>query len=97
MRRILKVLLTGAVLLCLLCAGADAAQFEEAAEELAAVGVFRGTSGGFELDRAPTRSEAAIMLTRLFGAEETANKAYAAGEISHPFADVSAFSSPYVA
>ncbi|MBQ9347000.1 MAG: S-layer homology domain-containing protein [Oscillibacter sp.] len=97
MRRILKILLAGAVLMCLLCAGADAAQFEDAAEELAAVGIFRGTSGGFELDRTPTRSEAAIMLTRLFGAEDTANKMYAAGEISHPFTDVSAFSSPYVA
>lgn len=67
------------------------------AEELAAFGMFRGTSRGFELDRAPTRAEAAIMLVRLYSAEEEASAAYAAGEISHPFQDVSAFTAPYVA
>ena len=60
--------------------------------------MFRGTvSGGFELDRAPKRSEAAIMLVRLYGAEEEAAAAYQSGEISHPFKDVGPIASPYVA
>ena len=93
MKRILMIVFTAA----LLCVGAGAVQFEDAAQELSTIGIFRGTSEGFDLDRAPTRSEAAIMLTRLFGAEDAAKTAYAAGEIACPFTDVSAFSSPYVA
>ena len=98
MNRILKTLFIGVFLLCVVYSGASAAHFESAAEELAEIGIFRGTSGGsFELDRAPTRSEAAIMLTRLYGAEEEAIEAYSTGAISHPFTDVSVLSSPYVA
>ena len=93
MKRILMIVFTAA----LLCAYAGAARYEDAAKELSTIGIFRGTSEGFDLDRAPTRSEAAIMLTRLFGAEDAAKEAYAAGEIACPFTDVSAFSSPYVA
>ena len=93
MRRILMIVFTAA----LLCAYAGAARYEDAAKELSTIGIFRGTSEGFDLDRAPTRSEAAIMLTRLYGAEDAAKEAYAAGEIACPFTDVSAFSSPYVA
>ena len=96
MKRILTILFMAA-LSCALCAGAGAARYEDAAKELSTIGIFRGTSGGYELDRAPTRSEAAIMLTRLYGAEDAAKEAYAAGEIACPFTDVSAFSSPYVA
>ena len=93
MKRIFMIVFTAA----LLCAYAGAARYEDAAKELSTIGIFRGTSEGFDLDRAPTRSEAAIMLTRLFGAEDAAKEAYAAGEIACPFTDVSAFSSPYVA
>ena len=60
-------------------------------------GVFRGTSSGFELDRAPTRSEAAIMLVRLLGAEDEAREAYAAGQLTMPFTDVGTTAAPYVA
>lgn len=97
MRRIFTTLLTAMLLSAALCVGASASEFDAVAEELSAIGMFRGTAAGFELDRAPTRSEAAIMLVRLYGAEESAKAAYAAGEISHPFTDVSAFTSPYVA
>ena len=82
--------LLGATLLlsAALCVSASASDFDAAAEDLSGIGVFRGTAGGFELDRAPTRSEAAIMLVRLYGAEEEAQAAYAAGEITMPFTDV---------
>ena len=43
-----------------------------AADALAALGLFRGTENGYELDRAPTRAEALVMLIRLLGREEEA-------------------------
>jgi len=97
MKRIWTVFLTGLLLTAALCVSAAASDFDAVAEELSATGMFQGTGSGFELDRAPKRSEAAIMLVRLYGAEDEAKAAYAAGEISHPFTDVSAFTSPYVA
>lgn len=97
MKRFLTLLCTTLLLTTILCVNASASHFDAAAENLSAIGMFRGTDNGFELDRAPTRSEAAIMLVRLYGAEETAKTAYETGEISHPFTDVSDFTSPYVA
>ena len=70
---------------------------ETAAEALATIGVFRGTGSGFALDRAPTRTEAAAMLVRLYGAEDEAQGAFENGQISHPFTDVSGWAEPYVA
>ena len=97
MKRFLSLLFTTLLLTVALCVTASASDFDAVAEDLSAIGMFRGTANGFELDRAPTRSEAAIMLVRLYGAEEAAKTAYEAGEISHPFTDVSDFTSPYVA
>jgi hypothetical protein len=97
MKRILTIISTILLLSAALCVSASASHFDTTAQELSAIGMFRGTANGFELDRAPTRSEAAIMLVRLYGAEDTAKAAYDAGEISHPFTDVSEFTSPYVA
>ena len=97
MKRFLSLLFTTLLLSAALCVTASASDFDAAAEDLSAIGMFRGTEKGFELDRAPTRSEVAIMLVRLYGAEESAKEAYEAGEITHPFTDVSEFTSPYVA
>ena len=97
MKRFFTILFTVLLLTAALCVTASASDFDAVAEDLSAIGMFRGTANGFELDRAPTRSEAAIMLVRLYGAEEAAKTAYEAGEISHPFTDVSEFTSPYVA
>ena len=89
------------LLLCLLCAclctQALAVSPQSCAEELSAIDVFRGTDTGFELDRAPKRSEAAVMLVRLYGAEEEALSLYEAGLITHPFEDVSGWAAPYLA
>ena len=97
MKRFLSLLFTTLLLTVALCVTASASDFDAVAEDLSTIGMFRGTANGFELDRVPTRSEAAIMLVRLYGAEEAAKAAYEAGEISHPFTDVSDFTSPYVA
>ena len=89
------------LLLCLLCAclctQALAVSPQSCAEELSAIDVFRGTDTGFELDRAPKRSEAAVMLVRLYGAEEEAQALFAGGEISHPFEDGNTWAAPYLA
>lgn len=97
MKRFLTILFTTLLLTAALCVSASASDYDAVAEDLSAIGMFRGTASGFELDRAPTRSEAAIMLVRLYGAEDAAKTAYEAGEIKHPFTDVSDFAAPYVA
>ena len=97
MKRFLTVFFTALLLTAALCVTASASDYDAVAGDLSAIGMFRGTANGFELDRAPKRSEAAIMLVRLYGAEEEAKAAYDAGQISHPFTDVSDFTSPYVA
>ena len=97
MKRFLTILCATVLLTAALCVTASASDFDSAAQELSAIGIFRGDSSGFALDRSPTRSEAAIMLVRLYGAEEEAKAQYAAGEITHPFTDVSDTAAPYAA
>ena len=98
-KRIVCLLISVCLLLSGLCTGVLAAAPEQVAEELCAIDVFRGTGGakGFDLDRAPTRREAAVMLVRLYGAEDEAMRLYAAGAITHPFADGKDWSAPYIA
>lgn len=67
-------------------------QYKDYADKLKEIGVFKGTITGFELDREPTRIEAAIMFVRLLGAEKEAlDKKY-----KHPFTDVPSWASDYV-
>lgn len=65
---------------------------EKQAEMLKALGLFKGTPDGFELDRGLKRVEAAVMLVRLLSAEEQVLN----GEWSHPFLDVPHWADPYV-
>ena len=97
MKRFLTTMVTALLLTVALAVTASASDFDAAAKDLSAIGMFRGTEQGFELDRAPTRSEAAIMLVRLYGAEETAAADYKDGKITHPFTDVSDTVAPDVA
>lgn len=97
MKRFLTILLTTLALTGLLCVSASASSFDSAAAELAAIGMLKGGAGGFSLDKAPTRAQAAIMLVRLFGAEEEAKAAYAAGELKCPFTDVDETDAPWAA
>ena len=97
MKRIICILLLIAALCAALCLPAAAASAQQSAEALCEIDVFRGTDTGFELERAPKRSEAAVMLVRLYGAEEEARTLYAEGEISHPFADGNTWAAPYLA
>ena len=97
MRRFLTILLTTLALTAVLCVSASASNFDDAAEELSKIGMLRGSSGGFNLDQAPTRAQAAIMLVRLHGAEDAAQRTFKSGRITCPFTDVNETTAPYVA
>ena len=98
MKRFLTILLAALALTGLLCVSASATSFDGAAAELAAIGMLRGDgNGGYALDSAPTRTQAAIMLVRLYGAEEEAVAAYTAGDLKCPFTDVNETGAPFAA
>jgi|GEM_PF-836138 len=88
------VVLTLLVALIIACgSGAAWAQvYDDCVDALVELGLFQGTANGYELDRAPTRAEAAAMLVRLLGAEEEALTA----RYAHPFTDLKGWESPYV-
>ncbi len=75
-----------------LTASASAASFDHCADALNTLGLFQGTSTGYELDRTATRAEAATMLVRLLGKEEEAK----ALEYTAPFTDLNGWEAPYV-
>lgn len=58
--------------------------YTKEADMLKDLGLFNGTQKGYELDRVPTRVEAAAMLVRLLGAEDEAKEM----KYNHPFTDV---------
>lgn len=62
------------------------------AEMLQKLTIFRGTDQGFELDQPLKRVQAAVLLVRLLGSEQTA----LAGSWQHPFSDVPTWATPYV-
>lgn len=62
------------------------------AERLRIMGILKGSDKGFDLDKAPNRAEAAVIIVRILGKEnELKNKKY-----GHPFKDVPAWASSYV-
>ena len=93
MKRFVKTLALIAVLAAVLTVSVFAADFEHCADALKELGLFQGTSQGYELDRAPNRAEAGVMLVRLLGKEA---EAQAIGEYTAPFTDVKEWAKPYV-
>lgn len=65
---------------------------EAQAQMLYDLGLFQGTEKGFELEKTMTRAEAAVMLTRLLGAEDKA----LSGDWTHPFSDIPQWADKYV-
>ena len=63
---------------------AFAGNFNNLADELNDLNLFRGTGVGYELERAPLKGEALVMLIRFLGLEEEA----LAGGYKHPYTDV---------
>jgi CubicO group peptidase (beta-lactamase class C family) len=72
---------------------ADASMSRQSqAEILEELGLFTGSDKGYDLDRKPTRAEAAVMLVRLLGKESDAKS----GEWPHPFSDVPAWCDKHI-
>ena len=65
---------------------------EMCADTLYALGSFRGTEKGYELERIPNRLEASVMLVRLLGKETAA----LASNDPHPFTDVPGWAQGYI-
>ena len=92
MKRKLRMLLASVLAVSSLAMSAGAASYDSCADRLSDLGLFQGTGSGYELDRAPTRAEAGVMLVRLLGAEEEAQ----ALEYTAPFTDLQGWEQPYV-
>lgn len=99
MKRLISIFLS--LILLLSCAPISYAASDEAvqaAQSLHELGLFNGTginpdgTPNFDLDRAPTRQEAIVMLVRLLGKENEAK----AGNWEIPFTDVDSWAEPYV-
>ena len=92
MKKFYKSIIVGAALSAAVAVNASAADFTNCADALNQMGLFKGTETGYQLDRAPTRGEAATMLVRLLGKEtEALEKNY-----QTPFTDVQDWAKPYV-
>ncbi len=93
MKRTIRTLAALLAAVLLLAPAALAADLSEHASLLRSADLLLGTDRGLELERAPTRAEAAAMLVRLLGAEEAALSAEA---YTAPFTDVRDWAAPYV-
>ncbi|MBQ3378271.1 MAG: S-layer homology domain-containing protein [Clostridia bacterium] len=99
-KRIICVFVCVVILLGMMSTGALAAQARDTSFEaglavsLKSLGLFRGVSDSdFDLERAPTRTEALVMLIRTLGRESEALDC----TYSHPFTDVPSWADRYVA
>ena len=92
MKRKMRMVLASVLAVASLAMSAGAASYDNCADRLSDLGLFQGTGDGYELDRAPTRAEAATMLVRLLGAEAEAQEL----EYTAPFTDLSDWQKPYV-
>lgn len=88
----LFLLMSSLFLLPALASGSSAESTQHA-DILFDLGLFKGTSKGYELDQSPTRIQGIIMLIRLLG-EESDALSYNA---TQPFGDVPAWATHYVA
>lgn len=92
MNKWLRAVCVGAATAAMLTASAFAANYTNCADSLHEIGLFQGTQNGYDLDRTPTRAEAAVMLVRLLGKEaEAKTLTYTA-----PFTDLKGWEKPYV-
>lgn len=95
MKKTTAILLTITLLFSMLMPvyAANATEAEVQASALKKLGLFKGVSDtDFDLDRAPTRVEAIIMLIRVLGKESEVSE----GNWSHPFTDVASWADKYI-
>lgn len=94
-RSCVAVLLLLAMLLsCVpaIAAGSRGFTTQQKAEALKTLGIFQGTTKGFELESTLTREQAVTLIVRLLGEEAEAMEK----NPEHPFTDVPTWASPYV-
>lgn len=95
MKKTFQMLVIVMALACVFALGAFASSYDSSAQELKTMGLFNGTDSGFDLDSAPTRVQASVMLVRLLGKESEANSQFSSGAISEqPFTDVPDWAAP---
>lgn len=92
MNKWLRAVCVGAAAAAMLTASAFAVNYTNCADSLHEMGLFQGTQNGYDLDRTPTRAEAAVMLVRLLGKEAEAK----ALTYTAPFTDLKGWEKPYV-
>lgn len=92
MNKWLRAVCVGAATAAMLTASAFAANYTNCADSLHEMGLFQGTQNGYDLDRTPTRAEAAVMLVRLLGKEDEAK----ALTYTAPFTDLKGWEKPCV-
>lgn len=92
MNKWLRAVCVGAAAAAMLTASTFAANYTNCADSLHEMGLFQGTQNGYDLDRTPTRAEAAVMLVRLLGKEAEAK----ALPYTAPFTDLKGWEKPYV-
>ena len=92
MNKWLRAVCVGAATAAMLTASAFAANYTNCADSLHEMGLFQGTQNSYDLDRTPTRAEAAVMLVRLLGKEDEAK----ALTYTAPFTDLKGWEKPYV-
>lgn len=91
-KKFLSMLIAVVIIAAMFAGTVSAANYTVAADDLNSLGLFIGTADGYELDREPTRAEAAVMLVRLLGKEAAAKS----GTFEHPFTDVPDWADPYI-
>lgn len=92
MNKWLRAVCVGAAAAAMLTASAFAANYTNCADSLHEMGLFQGTQNSYDLDRTPTRAEAAVMLVRLLGKKAEAK----ALTYTAPFTDLKGWEKPYV-
>lgn len=95
MKKMLSLLLAVCLLATMLVLPAGAATTQEynAADALNSLGLFLGTTRGYELDSSLTRNQSAMLLVRMLGELTEAET----GKYTHPFDDVARWASNVVA
>lgn len=67
-------------------------KYEKEAAQLHTLGLFKGTTSGFDLESKPNRAQGAVMLVRLLGREDLAEER----RYAHPFLDVPSWADAHV-
>ena len=90
MKQKCRALFAAVLFMAVLFVSAGASSYDHYADQLKELGLFQGTNQGYDLDRAPTRAEAATMLVRLLGKEDAAKEV----QYTAPFTDVKGWEKP---